>query len=295
MCPSARARATRAISTSTKRRPCAYRRRKNVPGSLPSSKMTTRRRRGERTGGPLRREEPSSFFSHPEQERTPPPLPSRHTHATGDSLALAFLGRDHKPAHLAMGLYRSLDRRCLFVEAVLPLCAASPHLSLSTSLLLFCPLHTQAVRAMALSTASAGLKFSLFISLSLFYPTLLFFARHLALSRDPVKVLDDGEERAVTLGSCIFAAEQSLSRFPPLMHARGKRTVYWGVSRAPCPQNFLISPAKRLTNATQARPTTLVAVSALRKTRCFKSGRKTFLWSPFFFPPDIFRCILPVF
>lgn len=95
------------------------------------------------------------------------------------------------------------------------------------------------------------------------------------------------DSRAITLGSRIFSAEQSLSRFSLTEKGCGRGKVLFV---AVCPAHppprklFLISPAKRSANAAQACPTTLAVVSALRNTLC-QSGQEMLLqsWSEAFF------------
>lgn len=145
-------------------------------------------------------------------------------------------------------------------EASHPLNQSSPSLPLA-----------QSGHALVSSTRSTSFKFSLFISLP---PSFFFFS-------------PPSDSRAITLGSRIFSAEQSLSRFSLTEKGCGRGKVLFV---AVCPAHppprklFLISPAKRSANAAQACPTTLAVVSALRNTLC-QSGQEMLLqsWSKAFF------------
>lgn len=165
-------------------------------------------------------------FSHPWQERG--------THTTGDSLALAFVGRDHKPAHLATGCIFPWTDDVDVCSQGLRRLAATRRRTLSTSLLLLCPSRRRGTQRFCRHCRPASSFLSSFLSPP---PFLLFFPSRGRPS--------DG--RAITLGSRIFSAEQSLSRFSP--HGEGvwtgKSTVCGGLSRTPHPGSSLSNQSRK--------------------------------------------------
>lgn len=165
-------------------------------------------------------------FSHPWQERG--------THTTGDSLALAFVGRDHKPAHLATGCIFPWTDDVDVCSQGLRRLAATRRRTLSTSLLLLCPSRRRGTQRFCRHCRPASSFLSSFLSPPLFF---FFFPSRGRPS--------DG--RAITLGSRIFSAEQSLSRFSP--HGErvwtGKSTVCGGLSRTPHPGSSLSNQSRK--------------------------------------------------
>lgn len=211
-------------------------------------------------------------FSHPWQERG--------THTTGDSLALAFVGRDHKPAHLATGCIFPWTDDVDVCSQGLRRLAATRRRTLSTSLLLLCPSRRRGTQRFCRHCRPASSFLSSFLSPP---PFLLFFPSR----GDPVTV-------GRSPWAVVFSLRNKVSRGFPLTEkgcGRGKVLFVAVYPAHPTPEAlFLISPAKRSANAAQACPTTLAVVSALRNTLC-KSGQET-LWSEaflFFFLPKFLR------
>lgn len=167
-------------------------------------------------------------FSHPWQERA--------THTTGDSLALAFVGRDHKPAHLATGCIFPWTDDVDVCSQGLRRLAATRRRTLSTSLLLLCPSRRRGTQRFCRHCRPASSFLSSFLSPP---PFLLFFPPP---GGDPVTV-------GRSPWAVVFSLRNKVSRGFPLTEkgcGRGKVlfvAVY--LSRTPHPGSSLSNQSRK--------------------------------------------------